>query len=104
MKKRNIKKEMDSLKENKGKALYLMFYRSFEDLLKAKYDIMRRKSETDAELISRLESQEIVPKNMIVLMESFLARYHAARFGFNEENDLSNNFKIFENSCSQKKD
>ena len=102
MKKRNTRKEMDSNKEDKGKALYLMFYRTFEDLLKAKYDIMRRKSETDAELISRLESQENVPKNIIALIESFIARYHAARFGFNEEIDLSSNLKIVEDSCSSK--
>ncbi|MBU0469422.1 MAG: transglutaminase-like domain-containing protein [Candidatus Omnitrophica bacterium] len=103
MKKQKTKKELNAIKDDKRKALYLSFYKTFEEFLKTKFDMTREKAETGTELITRLRREDNIPQNTTTLMESFLFKYHAARFGLKEEVDLNSNLKIMLETYLNKK-
>jgi protein-glutamine gamma-glutamyltransferase len=68
---------------------YQHLYDRFEDFLKHQLQIERKESQTDGELVQLLRGQPEISKDIITRVESFLARYHAARFGRKEDVDLS---------------
>ena len=67
---------------------YWPFYRRFDDFIKNQLRLDRPATETDAELITRLQSESGIPQNIVSATETFLQHYHAARFGMKRDEGL----------------
>ena len=78
----------------KGGNPYISVYRRFEQFLNKKFDIERRKAETDAELLERLRRTPGIPVRLIGDIEHFLREYHHARFGEKKVPGLENIVKL----------
>lgn len=76
--------------DNKRRDSYLKIYINFAEFLKKKYAVSFVATETDSELIARLRNEQNIPVKIVFLIEVFIAKYHAARFGFEEYSDLTN--------------
>ena len=63
-------------------------YRHYEHYLKKAFNETRKLSDTDGDVVERLKKRGNIPGDKIVKMETFLNRYHGARFGGKEPLNL----------------